>query len=299
MKKHPTLAIGRPGIFLFLLLLLILGVSCSQPPSSWLHSLWLTESDEASYNILMATLSRRQRDLQKREELIVEATRDLLLNKGYHGLTMDRIAGAIEYSKGTIYQHFSCKEEVLAEMAIRLFEKRLTMFERAATFQGRTRERMVAIGEAGELFVRLYPDDLRILQIIKTEIIDQKISEARLVRMRTSEYRVLTSIMVGIVRDAIAQGDLVLPPETVVEQLPFGLWAITDGGYATILRDVPLQEVGIRDPFVAVIRTCEVLGDGYGWHPLSSEWDYAQTRRRVRETIFAEEYQQLILEKRN
>jgi AcrR family transcriptional regulator len=221
----------------------------------------------------MATLSRKQRDLQKREELIVEATRDLLLNKGYHGLTMDRIAGAIEYSKGTIYQHFSCKEEVLAEMAIRLFEKRLSMFERAATF------RMTCAScrsSRRRSSTRRFPRQAWFACALPSTAFSQVLWLA---------------LCVTLSRRAISYCLL----ETAVEQLPFGLWAITDGGYATILRDIPLYEIGIRDPFTAVIRTCEVLGDGYGWRPLTSEWDYAQTRQRLRDTIFAEEYQQLNL----
>ena len=37
----------------------------------------------------------------------------MLLERGYLGLTMDRIAKATEYSKGTIYHHFSSKEVLL------------------------------------------------------------------------------------------------------------------------------------------------------------------------------------------
>ena len=48
----------------------------------------------------------------------------MLLEKGYLGLTMDRIADEAEYSKGTIYQHFTCKEEIVAALGIRSAKKR-------------------------------------------------------------------------------------------------------------------------------------------------------------------------------
>jgi AcrR family transcriptional regulator len=230
--------------------------------------------------------------LVQREELILNVTRDLLLDLGYHGLTMDRIAEAMEYSKGTIYQHFPCKEEVLTELGTRILQKRLAMFEWAAQFEGRTRERMVAIGEAGEIFVRLYPDNFRILQIIKAEVITRKVSEERLVKMKDAEYRVLILIN-GIVREAIERGDLVLSPGRCVEEMSFGLWAVTDGGYGNIVRGMPLDEIGIKDPFRSVMNVCEVLGDGYGWKPLTSEWDYQATRSRVRATLFADEMREI------
>lgn len=245
-----------------------------------------------SYTDFMVELTRKQRELRQREDLIVEVARRLLLDRGYHGLTMDRIAETIEYSKGTVYQHFPCKEEVLTELATRILRKRLAMFEHAATFQGRTRERMVAIGEAAELFMRLYPDHLLVVQIIRTEVIAQKVSPERLAAMKGIDYRVV-GIMTGIVRDAIAQGDLVLPPGASPEGLPFGLWSLTDGGYAAILPGMSFHDIGIEDPFLAVMRNCEMLGDGYQWRPLSADWDYAATRARIRATIFAEETRKL------
>jgi len=236
----------------------------------------------------MSTLKRKQREVLQREDLILDVSRSMLLERGYHGITMDRIAAAIEYSKGTVYLHFPCKEEVLIEIATRILEKRLALVERALVFQGRPRERMVAAGEAAELFARLYPEDLRILEIIKTEVITQKVTQERIDAMKDAEYRVL-SLMTDVVREGIAQGDLELPADTSPEELPFALWSITDGGYAIILRNLPLREIGVQDPFRSIMKICDTLGDGYGWRPLSTEADYGAVRARIRETVLAEE----------
>ncbi|MBX7259264.1 MAG: TetR/AcrR family transcriptional regulator [Candidatus Hydrogenedentes bacterium] len=39
------------------------------------------------------------------------------LKSGYHGLTMGRLAEAAECAKGTVYQHFSCKEDLSVALA--------------------------------------------------------------------------------------------------------------------------------------------------------------------------------------
>ena len=67
----------------------------------------------------MSTLARKKREFVQREELILETARRLLLEVGYLELTMDLIARKIEYSKGTIYQHFSSKEEILLNAHIK------------------------------------------------------------------------------------------------------------------------------------------------------------------------------------
>src|SRR5690242_3515432 len=109
---------------------------------------------------MKGTLTRKQREIQGREQRILDVARSMIVDDGYHGLSMDRIAEALEYSKGTIYQHFSCKEEILMALVNQTMERRLNMFRRAAAFRGRSRERLTAIGLAAELFFQLYPDHL-------------------------------------------------------------------------------------------------------------------------------------------
>ena len=91
----------------------------------------------------------------------------MIVQDGYHGLSMDRIAEALEYSKGTIYQHFSCKEEILMALVNQTMERRLELFRRAAAFRGRSRERITAVGAACELFFQLYPDHIHIEHTIR------------------------------------------------------------------------------------------------------------------------------------
>lgn len=79
---------------------------------------------------MKATLSRKQREVQEREGRILELARAMIVQDGYHGLSMDRIAEALEYSKGTIYQHFSCKEEILMALVNQTMERRLDLFRR-------------------------------------------------------------------------------------------------------------------------------------------------------------------------
>src|SRR5580704_16382536 len=126
---------------------------------------------------MSGTLTRKQREIQGREGRILEVARSMIVHDGYHGLSMDRIAEALEYSKGTIYQHFSCKEEVLMAVVNEALERRLGLFRRAALFRGRSRERLVAIGVAAELFFQLYPDHFQVEHVIRLSSVQEKTSE--------------------------------------------------------------------------------------------------------------------------
>ncbi|MCX6615022.1 MAG: helix-turn-helix domain containing protein [Acidobacteria bacterium] len=242
----------------------------------------------------MPILTRKQRELAQRENLVLETARRLLLENGYSGLTMERIAEAAEYSKGTIYNHFPCKEEVVAELACRVLHGKAVFVERAAVSRGRSRERMAAIGEAAMLFVRLYPEDMRIMQVLQSQVLMRKVSQKQRDRVLAQERRVLNAIT-GVVRDALAQGDL--PAEKfsgpLSEELAFGICCAIDGGHSVMSRHAPLEDLGPRDPHQAIARMLDLLADGCGWRPLSSEMDFDKVRERVRTTVFEEEARRL------
>lgn len=236
----------------------------------------------------MDTRSRKQRLWKQREDLFLDHARSLLLTGGYHGLTMDRIAKATGYSRGTIYLHFRCKEDIIATLVHRGMLRRLEMIERAALFHGHPRERMQSLGVAVDLFARLYPEDARLFHLGNVQAVMQKASETVVFAMRSAMHRSM-DIATGIVREAIDQGHLVLDDPVQPEEITFNLWAITEGGYGVASSWPPPTELGVGDPWEAVARGCERLCDGYGWRPLTSDWDYERTRQRVREELFPEE----------
>jgi len=236
----------------------------------------------------MGTTDRKQRELQQRDSKILEVARGMLYQSGYNGLNMDRIAQQLEYAKGTIYNRFRNKEEIIIALAIQTMEKRTQMFERAAAFPGRTRERLTAVGLAAELFIQRHPDHFKVEQIIRNDSIWDKTSEARRNLMRSCEMRCI-GIVGGIVRDAIAQQDLQLPDHVTPEDLVFGLWALNFGAFTIISTSEPLAALGIGEP-VGVIRHCFAMQmDGFGWRPLSSEHDYAPVYQRVAKEVFGGE----------
>lgn len=233
-------------------------------------------------------LSGKQREIQAREELFVDVARTLLLDDGYQAVSISRVADITQFSKGTVYQVFRTKEELVAALGIQCRTKLHAAMQLARRFQGRPRERLVAIGEAIGHYIRRYPHDQRILKIIDSETILQKVGEEQQLRMAEYDVRIY-QILLDIVDDAIAQGDLVLPDKATPQGLCFAFWAMIDGAFASMMGGAPLEAVGITDPVAVAVRNGHYLADGYGWRPLSTEWDYEETSRRIRSTILREE----------
>ena len=233
----------------------------------------------------MVTLSRKEREKLEREARILDLARGMLWSVGYHGLSMDRIASEMEYSKGTIYQHFPNKEEIILALANQALEQRLSMFEKASLSQSGSRQRMAAVGAAAEEFVERYPQHFAVEQIIRSPSMWEKTSQERRDYMRSCEHRCM-QIVGGIVRDGIAQGDLELPEGLTPEDLVFGLWSTNFGAHIIIVSSESLDEIGIGDPIATLRKNQNLLLDGYGWRPMSYEFDYTATMDQVRQEVF-------------
>jgi len=232
----------------------------------------------------MNTLTPKQQEIQQREARILAVARPIVVHEGYHGLSMDRIAEELEYSKGTIYNHFSCKEEIIIALAIENMTKRIDLFRQAAEFKGCSRYRMMAIGEAAEIFVRQYADYFQFEQILRLDSVREKTSEKRQAVIQSCEMQCM-SVVGGIVRDAIANDDLKLPVGMTPESLVFGLWSLTTGAYSIALNSDSLPLIGIGEPFELVRQHEAALLDGHGWLPLSADTDSVAVLKKIRKVL--------------
>lgn len=240
----------------------------------------------------MSKLTPKKMEMHQRELRILELARKMVLRGGYHGLSLDSLASELGISRGTIYNHFQCKEEIILALLVETMEKRRDMFGRAAAFRGLPRERLAAVGMAAELFVRLYPDHFRMEQIVKSDSIWDKTTEGRR-SLVTSCQMQCVGIVAGVVRDGIAQEHVTLPEGMSPEALVFGLWSMTEGAYSIIATSDAVMDLGIGNPFLAIRQNIQSLVDGFHWLPLSHDLDLAAVSERVRQEIFAREFSEL------
>jgi len=240
----------------------------------------------------MARSARKRQEILLREEELLGIARKILLERGVSGLTMERVAEATPYSKGTIYQHFGSKDDILAALVRQSILRRISLFERAALFRGTSRERMIAIGKANELLYRLHPDYFISENVICGYHVRKRLSTIRQAELHALEQKAF-AVILGVIRDGFASGDIRgVPGWLTPEKILFGLWGLSHGLYNLWQTDLPIH-AWADDVFLTHHRLTSFLCDGYGWHPLSNELDYDACVQRIWTEVFPQEHEEL------
>jgi AcrR family transcriptional regulator len=221
----------------------------------------------------METMSRKKREITEREQQILALARPILVAEGYQALSMERLAAQMEYAKGTLYNHFPNKEEIVLALAIESLELRRSMFECAATISGKSRERMMAIGSACDLYTLQCPQHFAVEQMLRNSVIWEKSSKKRQELIQQCELRSM-SIVAGVARDGIAAGDLTLPKNMTAEELVFGFWSLTYGSHVLITSSPSLSDIGVADAVKSIRYHGWILINGFNWLP---HYTFAET----------------------
>ena len=116
-------------------------------------------------------ISLRDRQKQMREEAILEAANRLLAEKGYQGMTMDDLASRVGIAKGSLYQHFRSKEELVG-VALIAFMNRISDYIRTLPPHQPAIERLkLTFRNAFTLRFRTgFPDILSMKQVVKDSL---------------------------------------------------------------------------------------------------------------------------------
>ncbi len=236
----------------------------------------------------MQVLTRKQREIHDREQQILSLARPILVAEGYQALSMDRLATQMEYAKGTLYNHFPNKEEIVAALALESLELRRNMFERAAMLSGGSRERMMAIGCACDIYAVDCGEHFAVEQMLRNAVIWEKSSEKRQQLVRQCELRAM-SVVAGVVRDAVAAGDLQIPSKMTAEELVFGFWSLTYGSHVLIASSPSLPDIGVNNPVRSIRYHGWTLMNGYNWQPLISFEEAEAAMDSLAERILAHE----------
>jgi len=177
----------------------------------------------------------KRSDYQQVEDDLLRTARRLIHDGGFHELTMARLAEASGYTRKTVYNHFANVEDAVVAVCLQSVTRRADLVSRAAEFRGRPRERIAAVAAVARAVLPYHMRHEVLLSAIKLD----RVSEDRWRRLQAEESRLL-AVNTGVIRDAVAAGDLELPPDLTSEQLGLSLLQMESGPHLLALRRAKL-----------------------------------------------------------
>jgi len=226
---------------------------------------------------------------EAREAEILQTALDVIAREGVSGLTIDKVVTKVPYSKGTVYNHFSCKEDLLTALCNNCVRRLADIFFRAAAFEGSSREKMLAIGIAYMLHSQLNPTEFMLVLSAKTPSVTEKSSQKRQDEHQELETKLLGKLL-GIISDGLAHGELTLAPHLSPAQVSFSLWAMSFGTIALLQEN--LERCGVRQEMSLereLINHSNLVLDGLNWTPYTLDHDWHEAVQRMKDTVFAPE----------
>ena len=110
----------------------------------------------------MGVAERRERQKAELREQILGAAKAIILTEGFEGLTMRKIAEAIEYSAATLYLHFPSREAIALQLVDEGFAE-LMQFMAPALAIANPLRRLRALGDAYVRFGVERPQTYRLI----------------------------------------------------------------------------------------------------------------------------------------
>ncbi len=196
----------------------------------------------------------RQEEMRKmRQNYIVEQAEKLFKEKGYERVTMDDIAKSCEYTKRTIYQYITSKEELYVLVYIKGMKMRLEFLQAAIDKEKQGFCKLKELAYAYYAFYKNHP------YVLKHQLLGDVgiIVEANVEDEIADELNSLNVHGVDMVRDIVKLG---IEDKTLNPDLDWNLW------YSFLLYSIRMNVSRVLSGYVRLLDSDEITQDVDGWY---------------------------------
>jgi len=200
--------------------------------------------------------TRKQQEFALREQQILDAALGLFENPHWEQVTVEQIAKKADIGKGTVYKHFTCKEEIYAHITIDFTRKLLEAFKPASKAVEVVDSLKEIIRIAFTTFIE-HPAEARVSFYCKR--VDYR---ERLNPELKSAFEALDNEFDQLIGQLLQSGiNTGLFPDRPIEHMMMGLEATFDGAISMIWNgDISYQLADDRENYVNIISEYMLAG---------------------------------------
>ena len=174
-------------------------------------------------------------DKEQKKKDIALGTKALILQNGINNITISQIAKAANIGKGTVYEYFKNKDEIVFELVAILMQEHNIRKEKQLSLHVSTREKVKSF------FSFFYIDEDKELREIYKQFTAIALSSTNeeMISFQTECYTLYEKWMQSIVEDGIAKGEL--KPEA--KELIMGIFAFAQGTFIMSVTTKAITDV--------------------------------------------------------
>jgi TetR/AcrR family transcriptional regulator, fatty acid metabolism regulator protein len=155
-----------------------------------------------------APRSLKEKQRQEREELILQAAEEVLMEKGYYETSIDEIAARVGIAKGTVYLHFPGKEDLVVAILQRNARAMVELVETTIASAQSNREKLEGVLQV--VYGGFFDSHKRRLMQLPYEVMNG--SELRRVFVEKKgclrvEWQRLAALIASILEDGKVEGE--------------------------------------------------------------------------------------------
>lgn len=162
-------------------------------------------------------------DKEQKKKDIALGTKALILNDGINNITISQIAKAANIGKGTVYEYFKNKDEIVFELVEILMQEHNKRKEAQLALHITTREKVKSF------FSFFYSDEDKELREIYKQFTSIALSSTNedMISFQTECYTLYEKWMESIIREGILNNEL----KSEAQKLIMGIFAFAQGAF--------------------------------------------------------------------
>jgi AcrR family transcriptional regulator len=147
---------------------------------------------------------RKAQEVAERDRRLVYAAVAMIRRDGFHNLTLGRLAEEVGYSKGTIYNHFTCREDLIIELSTESARRQVRYFQAITDLQWDGVRSLYAVALAYMHHAEAAPVLFETSITARTEAVARAASQERL-RRRAQVEEALADLVGAVLARTLAE----------------------------------------------------------------------------------------------
>jgi len=200
----------------------------------------------------LSIAERKERERLQRQNIIIDAAEEVFMSKGFEHATMDDVAEAAEFSKGTLYTYFQSKNELCLSIVLRGLKVLIGQIEEVVNESTLSINKIELLAAKFLKFYNKYPNYIFAFSNYKQHRAGCKFESTILQDIESGNYKIRDMISQIVIS---GKQDKSIRSDADADKLSYILWGEISGLILSLLQEIEdVDSVALYNYTIQLIR---------------------------------------------